>query len=214
MSDPLLTVPTQAVRLPEFESAGWQVHIRREDTLHPLVSGNKFRKLRYNLLEARKRNSHTLLTLGGAHSNHILAVAAAACEQGLASVAWIRGEELNEQSNETLSEAADLGMRMHFVTRSQYRALRRLKWHDFWNEKGGACRDLLETFGARENRFWRGVYFLPEGGTNELAVRGCEEILMDGDKGYDLICCSVGTGGTLSGLIRASSVHQRVLGQP
>ncbi len=212
MSDQLLTVPTEAVSLPEFDSAGWQVHLRREDTLHPLVSGNKFRKLRYNLREAQERNCHTLLTLGGAHSNHILAVAAAACEQGLGSVAWIRGEELNEQSNDTLSEAAALGMRMHFVSRSDYAVLRLRKWHDFWSKKGGACPKLLQAFGEREPAFWDGVYFLPEGGTNELAVQGCQEILRKGDEDYDLICCSVGTGGTLSGLIRAASVHQRVLG--
>ncbi|RZJ34339.1 MAG: 1-aminocyclopropane-1-carboxylate deaminase/D-cysteine desulfhydrase [Flavobacterium sp.] len=177
---------------------GVSLTVRREDLIDAEIPGNKFRKLKYNLDQARSQGKKLLLTFGGAYSNHIDAVAAAGKRFGLETVGIIRGEELVEKivENPTLSRAAANGMRLKFVTRAEYK----LK-----NSK--AFLDRLEKeFGE--------FYLLPEGGTNELAVKGCEEILTGDDAKFDYICCAVGTGGTLAGLINSSKAEQMVLGFP
>lgn len=175
-----------------------QVFIKPEYLIHPYISGNKYRKLKYNLLEAEKRKHHTLLTFGGAFSNHIAAVASAGEEFGFKTIGIIRGEELisKVESNPTLSFAKTCGMTFKFVSREDFKAKSQT---NFLNR-------LKEEFGE--------FYHIPEGGTNELAVKGCEEILTQDDSGFDYICCSVGTGGTISGLINASLPHQKILGFP
>lgn len=174
------------------------VTVKREDLIHPFVSGNKFRKLKYNLLEAKKENKQTLLTFGGAFSNHIAAVAYAAKENGLQSIGIIRGDELRDKiiQNPTLQFAQDCGMQLEFITREAY-------------------RDKNEpTFIASLQKQFGDFYLVPEGGTNELAIKGCEEILTNEDAAFDYICCAVGTGGTISGLINSALPHQKVLGFP
>ena len=175
-----------------------EVWIKREDQIHSFVSGNKFRKLKYNLLQAKAENQKTLLTFGGAFSNHIAAVSAAAKEAGLASIGIIRGEEIGDKivENPTLAFAAQNGMRFKFVSREAYR----LKETDAFLDK------LKHEFGD--------FFLIPEGGTNALAVKGCEEILTESDKAFDYVCCAVGTGGTIAGLINSSAPHQKVLGFP
>ena len=172
--------------------------VKREDRIHPQVSGNKFRKLKYNLAQAKSELKETLLTFGGAFSNHILAVAAAGKESGFNTIGVIRGEELENKvdSNPTLKFAKKCGMVLKFVTREDFR------------NKTADCfiKDLKEEFGD--------FYLIPEGGTNDLAIKGCEEILIKGDFDFDYICCSVGTGGTISGIINASKPHQTILGFP
>lgn len=170
--------------------------IKREDQLHPLVSGNKYRKLKYNIQEALALQKNKVLTFGGAYSNHIVATAAAAQLSGLTSVGVIRGEELASKisDNHTLSLAQSLGMQFDFVTREVYR------------DKES------EAFHSQLHQKWGDFYLIPEGGTNALAIKGCEEILMYQDSQYDYICCSVGTGGTISGLINSSSEHQKIIG--
>jgi 1-aminocyclopropane-1-carboxylate deaminase len=174
------------------------VYVKREDLIHPIVSGNKFRKLKYNLIDA-KANQHTkLLTFGGAFSNHIAAAAFAAKENGFESIGIVRGEELREKiaKNPTLQFAQDCGMQFEFVSREQYR----LKSEPQFLE------ELKRKFGS--------FYHLPEGGTNDLAIKGCEEILTSNDSQFDYICCAVGTGGTISGIINSTQLHQKVLGFP
>lgn len=175
---------------------GVQLDIRREDLIHPHISGNKFRKLKYNLIEAREQGCKTLLTFGGAYSNHIAATAYAGKLYGIHTIGIIRGEELAAQINEnpTLKYAQSMGMHLDFVSRDVYRQKHQ---HEF-----------LEGF---KNKYEH-PYILPEGGTNELAIKGCEEILTQGDNQYNYICSSVGTGGTLAGLIRASDPNQFVMG--
>ena len=174
------------------------LHIKREDLIHPFVSGNKFRKLKYNLLQAKAENHDTLLTFGGAFSNHIAAVAYAGQEQGFKTIGIIRGDELRDKisENPTLTFAQNCGMQFEFVTREQYR----LKNDISFLEK------LKENF----SRF----YHIPEGGTNALAIKGCQEILTEGDVDFDFVCCSIGTGGTISGIINTILPHQKVLGFP
>lgn len=174
------------------------VTIKREDLIHAVVSGNKFRKLKYNLLQAKTENKKTLLTFGGAFSNHIAAVAFAAKENGFQSIGIIRGDELRDKitQNPTLKFAHECGMQFEFVSREAYR----LK-----NET-----TFLEGLKSKFGDF----FLIPEGGTNALAIKGCQEILTDEDREFDYICCAVGTGGTISGIINSALPHQKVLGFP
>ncbi len=172
--------------------------VKREDLLHPHISGNKFRKLKYNILRAKEEGKTALLTFGGAFSNHIAATAAAGKEFGFETIGIIRGEELVDKvgDNPTLAFAESCGMRLKFVTREEYR-------HKAGAECIVALRKEFEDF-----------YLLPEGGTNELAVKGCEEILSSADEQFTHLCCAVGTGGTISGLINSAGPDQQVLGFP
>ena len=190
--------PNQKIRASFLKENKVSLSIKREDLLHPLISGNKFRKLKYNLLEARKERHETLLTFGGAFSNHIVATAAAAKENGFKSIGVIRGGELHDRwyDNPSLQLASEQGMQFYFVSREAYRR----KHSDSFVD------GLKQRFGE--------FYMLPEGGTNGLAIKGCEEILAEGDRDATVICCAVGTGGTISGLINASHPHQKVLGFP
>lgn len=173
-----------------------EISLKREDKIHPFVSGNKYRKLKYNLIEAKNQHINTILTFGGAFSNHIAATAAAGKELGFQTIGIIRGDELFDKINEnpTLAFAKAAGMDLHFVTRKQYRE----KESKVYQEK------LIEKFGT--------MYVLPEGGTNDLAIKGCEEILTEEDNIFDVICVPVGTGGTMAGIINSTNPHQRVIG--
>lgn len=181
---------------------GIKVYLKREDRLHPEVSGNKFRKIKYNLKEALNQNKDTILTFGGAYSNHITATAATGKIAGVKTIGVIRGEELGEDLSKTLEGNLSLkfahscGMQFHFVSRKEYRE----KTTPAFQQK------LRDEFGD--------FYLLPEGGTNELAVKGCEEILGPGDEEFNYICCAVGTGGTIAGIINVSGEDQRILGFP
>jgi 1-aminocyclopropane-1-carboxylate deaminase len=177
---------------------GISLEIKREDLLHPFISGNKFRKLKYNLLQAKAENQETVLTFGGAYSNHIAAVAYAGKEQGFKTIGVIRGEELGNKiaENPTLKFAQECGMQFEFVTREAYR----------FKTEPNFIANLQQKFGS--------FYLVPEGGTNEYAIKGCEEILTDEDADFDFICCAVGTGGTISGIINSALPHQKVLGFP
>ena len=185
-----------------FEEPNISLHIKREDLIDPFVSGNKFRKLKYNIGEALNKNASTVLTFGGAFSNHIAATAAAGHKYGLKTIGVIRGEELGEDvhktlaNNDTLRYAATLGMQFYFVSREWYKR----------KEEDSCIEELNARFGD--------FYLLPEGGTNLLAVKGCEEILNETDKDFDYICCSLGTGGTIAGIINASGTNQNILGFP
>jgi 1-aminocyclopropane-1-carboxylate deaminase len=179
-------------------SSNCSLYIKREDLIHPIVSGNKFRKLKYNIIQAKVENKSCLLTFGGAYSNHIAAVAYAAKENNLESIGIIRGDELVNKTieNPTLQFAQKCGMKFDFVSREKYR----LKQED----------TFIENLKQKHGDF----YLIPEGGTNEFAIKGCEEILTSDDDTFGYICCSVGTGGTISGIINCSKNSQQVLGFP
>ncbi|QVY67389.1 1-aminocyclopropane-1-carboxylate deaminase/D-cysteine desulfhydrase [Polaribacter sp. Q13] len=192
----------QQVFLPILEEKNIELFIKREDLIHPFVSGNKFRKLKYNLLEAKKLKKKAVLTFGGAYSNHIVATAVAGKMEGLKTFGIIRGEELGKNLEQTLEEnptlkvAHDHGMKFHFVSRELYRQ--------------------KTSFGFIEKmkNKWGDFYLIPEGGTNFLAVNGCEEILTKEDAQFNYVCAAVGTGGTLAGLIKSLKRKQKVLGFP
>lgn len=173
-----------------------QITIKRLDQIHPHISGNKFFKLKHNLLEAQKQAAKKIITFGGAYSNHIAAAAYAAHLFSFESIGIIRGEELADKPlNHTLSKAQHFGMQLQFFSREKYR------------------QKDTEAFLQQLKKEHPDAYIVPEGGSNALAILGCQEILTDDDrKNYDVICCAVGTGGTILGLIEASSTHQKILG--
>ncbi len=177
---------------------GIRLYIKREDELYPHISGNKYRKLKYNLEEAKTKKYKTLLTFGGAFSNHISATAYAGKLHDFKTIGVIRGDELKHKAklNPTLKFAVNQGMRLHYVSREDYRLKSDAEYIKALHQKLGD------------------FYLIPEGGTNPLAIKGCEEILNLEDETFDYICCAVGTGGTISGLINASKIHQTILGFP
>ncbi len=177
------------------EEHGVELYIKREDLTHPYISGNKYRKLKYNLIAAREQGYDTLLTFGGAFSNHIHAVACAGREFGFKTLGVIRGERA-EPLNPTLRNALDWGMKIHHISRTEYRR----KGEETFIE------DLKEGFGD--------FYLVPEGGSNAPAVKGCTEIIGNEERSFDYICCACGTGGTIAGIIAAMDGDKKILGFP
>jgi len=187
-----MKIATQEISLPLLKEKGIRLFIKRIDQIHKYVSGNKWFKLKYNLIEAKRKEVDLILTFGGAYSNHISATAFLANEHGFNSVGIIRGEKCFPL-NHTLSFALEKGMKIHYLNRSDYR----LKHTDEY------LKDLRAKFGD--------FYLIPEGGANNFAIQGAEEILELNDN-QDYICCPVGTGVTISGIINSKNKNQHVIG--
>ena len=188
-----ICVPVQEISLPLLKEQGIRLYIKREDLIHPHISGNKWRKLKYNIEEAKKHKHNMLLTYGGAYSNHIAATAAAGKGYNISTVGVIRGEP-TFLLNSTLDFAKKCGMKLHYINRAQYR------------EK--ESNDLLEKLREKYGNF----FTVPEGGANKEGVKGCEEIITEAEKKYDYICCACGTGTTFAGVIRSLSQQQHAIG--
>ena len=172
----------QKTDFPEFEKAGVQVYVKRDDKIHPYISGNKWRKLKYNYQSYLQSGKSGIVTFGGAFSNHIIATAAFCAENKIPCVGIIRGEE-PQGVNHVLILAKLWGMDLHFVSRDAYRDKSELS--DLWQEKG--------------------YFVIPEGGENDLGIKGCEEILKNIEpKKYDKICCAVGTATTMIGMLKST----------
>ncbi len=175
------------------QSCSVQLQLLRLDALHPIISGNKWFKLKYNLAQARQQGHHTLLTFGGAFSNHLVATAAACKDAGLACIGIVRGEETLPLSP-TLQDCRDMGMQLHWVDRTAYR-----------NKTDPAfLASLAQRFGA--------FYLVAEGGHNSAGISGAKEIMQLIPAATTHICCAVGTGTTMTGLIEASAPHQHIHG--
>ena len=159
--------------------------VKRDDLIHPEISGNKWRKLKYNIETALHQKKNGVLTFGGAYSNHLLATASACNLFGLESIGIVRGEELNEQSNSNLKRCAELGMKLIFVTREQYFERNYKQAQEEWKE---AYPEFL---------------FIPEGGANFHGMVGCQEIVKDLSFTPDHIFVSFGTGTTAAGILTA-----------
>jgi len=178
-----------------LKESGIDLFIKREDQIHEKISGNKWRKLKYNLLFAKSHGFSGLLTLGGAYSNHIAAVAAAAKIYNFNSLGLIRGR-LHMPLNPTLQLAQDEGMHLKYIDSQKYKALKTL-----------SHKEILKMYGE-EN-----YYFIPEGGTNALAIKGCAEIVSYlNDQSFDYICVSIGTAGTIAGIIKGLEGSKKVVG--
>ncbi|MEQ8240457.1 MAG: pyridoxal-phosphate dependent enzyme [Cyclobacteriaceae bacterium] len=186
------TSTTEKIVTDWSERAEINLYVKHDDLVHPTIIGNKWRKLKYNLQEARRLSRKTLLTFGGAFSNHIHATAAAAKEYGFESIGIIRGEELGHDSNPTLRFAHAHGMDLRFISRANFRLFKD-------NPK------LMEMDLSS-------VYLLPEGGTNDLAIKGCAEIPSEIQVAFDYLITSIGTGGTMAGLIEGAKGKGEIIG--
>ncbi|WP_327676681.1 1-aminocyclopropane-1-carboxylate deaminase/D-cysteine desulfhydrase [Kitasatospora sp. NBC_00458] len=203
MLEPAL-LPTPLTDCPDevLARAGVVLRLKRDDLAHPLVPGNKWRKLAPNLAAAAERGDSRLLTFGGAYSTHLRAVAVAAGALGLESVGLVRGEELAlAPRNWSLRAAEEAGMELVFLSRAEYR------------ETAGRCAtDPAAAAGLRGR--WGPCLVLPEGGSNALAARGAAAIAAEltdlGER--DVVCCPVGTGGTLAGIAAGLPPGARALG--
>lgn len=172
--------PIHRIKLEELNNL-W---VKREDLSDPFISGNKWRKLKYIVEKAKSLKKNHLVTFGGAHSNHLLATAAAASRNGFQSTAFVRGEKL---TNEMLFLCELFGMELRFTDRESYRDKQLLYNRHFANNPSS--------------------YFIDEGGASEEAVKGCAEIIDELDQHYDHIFCCAGTGTTAAGLLRGIHKH-------
>ncbi len=169
----------QPLELKDVNTPGLSFFVKRDDLIHPFISGNKWRKLKYVLKEARQRQAETLITFGGAYSNHLLAVACAGATFGFKTAGFVRGQELDIK-NPVLKMCHLFGMRLIFITREQYRDKEQLMQKYFGNDPS--------------------AFFIPEGGSNALALPGVAELLDELPFEPDHIITAAGTGGTMAGL--------------
>lgn len=181
-----LPSPIQELKSALFSEQKLEVYVKRDDLIHPTVSGNKWRKLKLNIEKYRQGKFEKLLTFGGAYSNHIAATAKVGEELGVPTVGIIRGDELNESSNETLKQASKCGMELIFTKREEY-ALRDEKYYQ-------------EELRRRHGHSW----IVPEGGANFYGTAGCQEIIKEIPFDFDYIATACGTATTAAGLLSAS----------
>ncbi|MET9562661.1 1-aminocyclopropane-1-carboxylate deaminase/D-cysteine desulfhydrase [Streptomyces tauricus] len=193
---PRLPSPLREVVDERFARRGVRLLLKRDDLIHPELVGNKWRKLAPNLRAAAGR---TVLTFGGAYSNHLRATAAAGRLLGLPTVGVVRGQELADRPlNPSLAWCAADGMRLHFVDRSTYRRKSEPK----------TLAALLRATACED------AYVIPEGGSNALAVRGCTALGEELGEHADVVALACGTGGTLAGLAGGLPPGRRALGIP
>lgn len=184
LADQFAPTPLQRIADPAWSARGVSLSIKRDDLLHPVISGNKWRKLKYPLNDALRRGADTIVSMGGAYSNHLHALAYAGRELGLKTAAFVRGER-PARLNPTLLDLLEWGMELRFVSREEYRGLRAYReWHDPPDRQSGQ-------------------YWLPEGGAGELAWQGVAEAVAEIDTPYDILALACGTGTTLAGAVGA-----------
>lgn len=189
----LAPAPLTQIADAEFSRRQIELWLKRDDLLHPVVSGNKWRKLKYVLNHAMHLGADTIVSMGGPYSNHLHALAFACKLLDLKSIAYIRGER-PARLTPTLKDLEDWGVELRFVSRGEYRQLREFKSHD-------SLPDLKA-----------GQYWVPEGGSTELALRGVGEAVAEIDLDFDVLVTACGTGATLAGLIANVPTSTRVLG--
>ena len=179
--------------VPSFCLKDIQLAVLRLDELHPIVSGNKWFKLKYYLQQAQEENADTIASFGGPYSNHLVALAFAAKKYNLQSVGYVRSNE-DEPITPTLLEAKQYGMHLKFLGRNNFQLLK---------------TELLE------NNVTSNTYFVDEGGYGTLGAKGAATILSnEKTNSYSHIICAVGTGTMMAGLINAAKPHQHVIGIP
>jgi 1-aminocyclopropane-1-carboxylate deaminase len=172
----------QPIKYKLFEEKNINVFVKRDDLIHPIISGNKFRKLKFNLIKLNQKGYKTLLTFGGAYSNHLMACAYACKKLNIKLVAVIRGEKPKKYSP-VLTYLVNQGAKMHFISRTDYK----LKENEHF------IADLRNQFGE--------VFIVPEGGANFEGTAGCADILKEQDLNPNYIFVAAGTGTTAAGLL-------------
>lgn len=178
-----LPSPLEKIEAKIFKERGLEVFIKRDDLIHPVISGNKWRKLNHNIEKFKQGNYKKLLTFGGAYSNHIAATARAGKELGFSTIGIIRGDELNSNSNPTLKQAHEDGMELIFTKREEYDLREEKYYHEELRRRHGH------------------VLIIPEGGANYFGVLGCQEILKENEASVEYVVSACGTGTTAAGLL-------------
>ena len=191
--DPITIDPMTIDPITSFSSSVVESSILRLDKLHPIVSGNKWFKLRYYIEDAIANKATTIASFGGPYSNHLVALAFAAKENNLKSIGYVRATK-EDTLTPSLQEALTYGMQLEFMGRTHFQAIK---------------NDLLKA-NNKENA----VYFIDEGGYGELGAKGAATILNEYCKDYITIIAAVGTGTMLAGLIQAAAPHQNIIGIP
>jgi len=182
----------EKVRLPIGKNEPFSFDIKRDDLIDSVISGNKWRKLKYNLLNAANRKNEGVITFGGPFSNHLIATAKAASLAGLKSIGIVRGDELSFESNETLRSCHALGMKLVFVSRAYYRE-----------------KDEPIFINKLQSKY-PNYYLVPEGGRNYYGVIGCQEILNETTNDYNHVYLAGGTGTTGAGVLLGASENTHV----
>lgn len=175
----------QKLELNELNTQNIDLFVKRDDLIDEHVSGNKWRKLKFNVEQAKTLKKNGILTFGGAYSNHLVATAAACHKSGLKAIGIVRGEELNENSNPTLRQCVDFGMELHFVSRLDYAARYEKSYHEELNFE------------------FPNYLIVPEGGANYYGMIGCQEILKETPNDFDYVFVAQGTTTTSIGLALA-----------
>lgn len=174
----------------DFSSRGIRLFVKRDDLIHSHVSGNKWRKLKYNFQQFEQSKKERIITFGGAFSNHLLATASACHEASVDCIGIVRGEELTAESNNVLSECSRLGMKLHFVSRMEYEMR--------------SDKEYLEELAID----FPNSYFIPEGGANYLGIIGCQEILTEVEEKVDHVFVAQGTSTTSCGILLNDSCQK------
>jgi len=182
----------QAIEIPELVQRGIKLYVKRDDLIHDEVSGNKWRKLKYNIEQVYQGKFEGVFTFGGAFSNHLVATASACNQLGLKSIGFVRGNELTINSNDTLKRCYELGMELRFLSREEY-ALR--------NDKQYIHEIQSENLG---------FYPIPEGGANYLGVIGCQEIVKEIEIPIDHLFIAQGTTTTSCGVLMGKHSHTKL----
>lgn len=196
LAEYIVPSPIQQITFPWAEKRNLKFYVKRDDLIHSAVSGNKWRKLKFNILQAKHLKKEGVLTFGGAYSNHILATAHACMTNGMSSMAIIRGEELDENSNEILQQCAKWGMSFKFISREEYQ-----------------LKDDYEYLNELKDEF-RAYYIVPEGGKNFLGMVGCQEINRELDIDFDDLWVAQGTCTTSIGIAMSAKGHQTIHAVP
>lgn len=191
MFPPIPNIPIQEIKDDILSRNNVKLFVKREDLIHSEISGNKWRKLKYNVNEYFRGDFKCIVTFGGAFSNHIFATAAVGAMLGIPTIGIIRGEEVD---NPTLNKAKSNGMKLRFVSRANYKL----------KELSGPFKNLIKDLDK--------PFVIPEGGANIFGLQGCTEIISDFE--FDVVTCACGTGNTMSGIISSLNSHQKAIGFP
>jgi len=191
-----LNIPTEITKIKSnlLHQKQVEIFLKRDDLIHEIISGNKWRKLKYNFQQAKSQGHNTILSYGGPYSNHLHALSYACNKIGFDSIGIVRNGE-SYKDNSTLSFCKENNMKLYYLDRSNYR----------FNKYS---QEILNDVKKKFSKF----YIIPEGGNNFLGVKGCEEILCESNLNYDYVCAPVGTGCTASGLIRSMNNCHKFIG--
>ena len=192
----LLPSPLEKIHTRSCNNRNVKLFVKRDDLIHEVISGNKWRKLKFNVKQCQAMKYDGILTFGGAYSNHLLAAAAACQQEGIKSIGLVRGEELNFESNHILKQCADLGMQLVFISREEYALRHEKEYHE----------ELVLKFPS--------TMVIPEGGANYYGMIGCQEIMAETENNFDFVFVAQGTTTTSCGILLSIPERTKLVAVP